>query len=234
MFRLLLLGFILFNTLQIVAPTPIYAMSLDDDEEDAEDVADLLAQAKKEGKNESFSKANALLKKAKMYGVSRDDTKEASRYVAGKKQARDDRLERKRKEKERLARVKREREKREERARLARQRQRQRKQSYSSSSSSSSSSLDYVMVTFNSVCGFSGCIDKNLHISGGPGSFSPSYSGAYSGAIHKGYNGLAGRYSWSAQLDRTVCSGSFYVSGRKRNITISIHKDCYGLYISEY
>ena len=219
--QFLLLYTLTFSLFYITLSTPTYAMSLDDDEEDAEDVADLLEQAKKEGKNESFSKANALLKKAKMYGVSIDDTKEASRYVTGKKQARDDRLERKRKEKERLARVKRERE---EKARLARQEQQ----------NSSSSSLNYVMVTFDSVCGFSGCIDKNLHISGGPGSFSPSYSGADVGAIHKGYNGLAGQYNWSAQFDRTVCSGSFYVSGRKRNITISIHKDCYGLYVSEY
>lgn len=95
-------------------------MSLDDEEEDAEDVADLLEQAKKEGKSESFTKANALLEQAKMYGVSQDDTQEASKYVAGKKKAKDDRLERERKEKERLTRVKRERE---ERARQDRERQ---------------------------------------------------------------------------------------------------------------
>jgi hypothetical protein len=69
-------------------------MSLDDEEEDAEDVADLLDRAKKEGKNESFTKANALLEQAKMYGVNKDDTQEASQYVAGKKKAKDDRLER--------------------------------------------------------------------------------------------------------------------------------------------
>ncbi len=122
MFRLLLLGFLLFNILQIIAPTPTYAMTLDDEEEDAEDVANLLEQAKKESKSESFSKANALLEKAKMYGVSKDDAQEASRYVAGKKQARDDRLERERKEKERVAKVKRERER---QARLAQQRDQQ-------------------------------------------------------------------------------------------------------------
>ena len=135
MFRLLLLGFLLLNIGEIILFTPIYAMSLDDEEEDAEDVADLLDQAKKEGKSESFTKANALLEQAKMYGVSQDDTQEASKYVAGKKKAKDDRLERERKEKERLARVKRERE---ERARQARQREQQ-SYNYSSSSYSGSS-----------------------------------------------------------------------------------------------
>ena len=133
MFRVILLGFLVFTVSSVVLPVPTYAMSLDDDEEDDEDVADLLAKAKSAGKSESFSKANALLNEAKMYGVSTDDTKEASAYVAGKKQARNDRLERERKEKERLARLKREKAERARQARLARQRQ----QSSSSSSYSS-------------------------------------------------------------------------------------------------
>jgi len=130
MFRVVLLGFLVFTVSCVLVPTATYAMSLDDDEEDAEDVADLLDQAKKAGKSESFSKANKLLEKAKMYGVSTDDTQEASRYVAGKKQAKDERLERERKEKERLARLKREKEKRARQARLARQRE---QESYSRS-----------------------------------------------------------------------------------------------------
>ncbi len=110
MFRVVLLGFLVFTVSCVLVPTSTYAMSLNDDEEDAEDVADLLDEAKKAGKSESFSKADSLLKKAKMYGVSSDDTQEASIYVAEKKQARDERLERERKEKERLARLKREKE----------------------------------------------------------------------------------------------------------------------------
>jgi len=106
--QLLLLYTLTFSLFYITLLTPTYAMSLDDDEEDAEDVAYLLEQAKKEGKSESFSKANTLLEKAKIYGVSKGETQEASIYVADKKQERDERLERKRKEKERLARVKRE------------------------------------------------------------------------------------------------------------------------------
>ena len=227
MFRIVLLGFLLFTVTYVVLPTQSYAMSLDDEEEDAEDVADLLDQAKKAGKSESFAKADELLKKAKMYGVSIDDTKDASQYVAGKKQAKEQRLEKERKEKERLAQLKREQEQRAREARLATQRQQ--------SSYGGSSSVDYVMVNFESVCGFVGCSDKNLRISGGPGSFSASYSGATSGAIHKGYNGqLAGQYHWSAQFDNEFCSGSFYVSGQKRNISLSIHKNCYGFYLNEY
>ena len=225
MFRVILLGFLVFTVSCVVVPTSSYAISLDDDEEDAEDVADLLSQAKKAGKSESFDKADELLKKAKMYGVKADEVKEVSNYIAKKKQQKKARLESQRKERERLARIKREKER---RARLARQRQ----QSYSSSSSSS---YDYVMVTFESVCGFNLCTDKNLHISGGPGNFSPSYSGAASGAINKGYNGkLEGRYNWSAQFDNEFCSGSFYVSGNKRNITLSIHRGCSDFYVSEY
>jgi len=136
--RYLLLSFLAFMTISTIIPTITYAMSLDDDEEDAEDVADLISQAKQEGKNESFDKANELLEKAKMYGVSIDDTKEATKYIADKKQTRDDRLERERKEKARLARLKRERKKREERARVARL-TRDRQQTTSSNSSSGGS-----------------------------------------------------------------------------------------------
>ncbi|MCF6206995.1 MAG: hypothetical protein L3J47_08925 [Sulfurovum sp.] len=122
MFRVILCGFLVFSALQVTLPTNIYAISLDDDEEDAEDVADLLAEVKKAAKSESFDKAGELLKKAKMYGISKDDIAEASNYVAKKKQAKADRLERERKERERLARLKREREERARRARLAAQR----------------------------------------------------------------------------------------------------------------
>ena len=99
MFKVVLLGFLIFSVAFVVVPKPVYAISLDDDEEDAEDVADLLSQAKKAGKSESFEKANALLKKAKMYGTSKTDVKDASKYISKKKKARDDRIERERKEK---------------------------------------------------------------------------------------------------------------------------------------
>jgi len=119
MFRMILLGFMLFSTLQVTLPSQCYAISLDDDEEDAEDVADLLEEAKRAGRNESFSKADELLKKAKMYGVSGSDVQETEHYVAQKKRAREARLERECKERERLARLKREREERVRRASVA-------------------------------------------------------------------------------------------------------------------
>ncbi len=119
MFRVILLGFLVFTVSCVVVPTSSYAISLDDDEEDAEDVADLLNQAKKAGESESFDKADELLKKAKMYGVKADEVKEVSNYIAKKKQEKKARLERQRKERERLARLKREREERERQARVS-------------------------------------------------------------------------------------------------------------------
>ncbi len=69
MVKVILWGFLVFTVSCVFVPTPTYAMSLDDDEEDAEDVADLLSQAKKADKSESFSEADKLLKKAEMYAV---------------------------------------------------------------------------------------------------------------------------------------------------------------------
>ena len=66
--RYLLTAFLALAVVYTLVPTPAYAISLDDDEEDAEDVADLLEKAKKAGKSESFSEADTLQKKAKMYG----------------------------------------------------------------------------------------------------------------------------------------------------------------------
>ena len=137
--NIILILFLLFGINNII-PTlssNAYAMSLDDDEEDAEDVQDLLDMAKKAGKNESFSKANELLKKAKQYSINNEDVNDIKNYVDVKKQKRDARLERARLvklEKQRLARLEREGQ---ERARLARI---EKEKVYSSSSSGYSSS----------------------------------------------------------------------------------------------
>ena len=143
MFRVILLGFLVFTVSSVVVSTNTYAISLDDDEEDAEDVADLLDEAKKAGKTESFDKADELLKKAKMYGVKTEDTKEVISYVAEKKQEKEARLERERKEKERLARLKREKEERERLAKI------ERESTYASSSSSHYSSSSNELKTYN-------------------------------------------------------------------------------------
>ncbi len=119
--RLVLYGFLALTVFYVALPTATYAVSLDDDEEDAEDVSDLLEQAKKAGANESFNTANILLKKAKMYGVNPDDTQEVVNYVTQKKQERKERLERERKERVRLSRLEREKEERERQASLSAQ-----------------------------------------------------------------------------------------------------------------
>jgi hypothetical protein len=213
------LGFLIFTVSCVVVSTPAYAISLDDDEEDAEDVADLLEQAKKAGKNESFGKADALLKKAKMYGVESSDVSETQSYVAIKKKQRDDRLERERKERERLARLKREREERARLARLARQRQQSQGSSYSSGGSiqlcvpsvpykccksyecsAKTASGKYATVKLDkdfvgdcytlSVYGGNGYGGANT-CSGANGSWSPSANGS------SGYtNGLANTVAW--------------------------------------
>lgn len=85
MFRVILLGFLIFTVSAVVVPTSIYAISLDDDEEDAEDVADLLDQAKEAAKSESFSKADALLEKAQIYGVESDEVATAKEYTQHRK-----------------------------------------------------------------------------------------------------------------------------------------------------
>ena len=94
MFRVILLGFLIFTFSFIVAPAPAYAISLDDDEEDTEDVEDLVQQAKKAADAESFAKADSLIKKAGDYQVSTDTVDETRKYIARKRQEREARLER--------------------------------------------------------------------------------------------------------------------------------------------
>ncbi len=180
----------------------------------------VLEHAKKAANDWEFEKADKLLKQAQNMAYAPDKVEAVGELIGKQRFAKS---EKERKEREALAEKKR-------KERLARKRQQERENQrrYSSSNSpgSSSSQLDYVMVNFSSTCGFALCSDKNLSISGGPGSFSPSFSGAASGAIHKGYNGLAGRYNWSAQLDNKTCSGSFNLSGRKRNLYLSVYDNC--------
>jgi hypothetical protein len=115
--EILLLCLFVFGVVSIMIPTQSYAISLDDDEEDREDVGDYLQSAKSAAKNENFSQAQSLLKKAKSHGVLLDDVKEVQNYIAQKKQAYENRLER-----ERQAKLERERQERERIARLERER----------------------------------------------------------------------------------------------------------------
>lgn len=103
------------------------------------------------------------------------------------------------------------------------QKQKERSQTYSSSSSNS-----YIQVRAECINGLIPCIEKDLHISGSPGRFEPSFNHAPSGTIHKGYNGeISGKYSFSVNFDDNICSGSFYISGSKKNYSINLGKDCH-------
>ena len=146
----------------------------------------VLEYAKKAANDWEFEKADKLLKQAKNMAYAPDKVEAVDELIGKQRFAKS---EKERKEREALAEKKRK-----EKLARARQRERENQRRYSSSNGGSSSQVDYVMVNFSSTCGFALCSDKNLRISGGPGSFSPSYSGAATGAIHKGYNGLAGRY----------------------------------------
>ena len=85
----------------------LYAMSLDDDEEDSEDVQDLLDKAKLQASKGNYSKAKSIIKEARKYGVDTDDVQEIYSDVDKKHKAYLAELQR-----QRVAREKREREER--------------------------------------------------------------------------------------------------------------------------
>ena len=138
--KVLVLGFLVFFVVYLVVSTPSYAISLDDEEEDVEDVAYLLDGAKKAGESESFSMANELLEKAKMYSINSNDIDEAEQLIVKKEKERDARL-----KKERLAKLEKQRQERERLARIEREEQ----DSYVSSSSSDYSSSSSESKTYD-------------------------------------------------------------------------------------
>lgn len=97
---------------------------------------------------------------------------------------------------------------------------------------------NYVMIQFDTTCGFlSPCVDHKLNVSGGPGSFSAGAGG--SGAIHKDGNGkISGMYHYTGTFKRngswSSCSGSFRLSGLKQNYTIRVYADCRDAGSSEF
>ncbi len=213
----LLLAFLSVGMAFIAVPTFCYAISLDDDEEDAEDVADLLKQAKKAGKSESFSEADTLLKKAEMYGVSTDDTQEASKYVAGKKQAREERLKKKRQAK--LEAQKRERER---QAVLSRQRAQH-------SNNVHITSWGYDYQTGDSIWGrndvklsngrsFYAWLNKQTY---GMKCYELFVQGGLTGSASNCSNSI--NNSWSA----SACGRSFLVTGDQVDVVKAIVNRCY-------
>lgn len=166
---------------------------------------ELLAQAKRAAKAKRFVAAQALLHEAQQKGYAPNKVAAVQQQINDSREAYAQEQERERQ--------------------AAAQRLAQQRANTRSSSGAGVSARAYVQVDFESVCGLSQCLDNNLQLSGGPGNFSAGYSGATSGGLHKGYNGLAGTYRWSAQVDNTVCSGSIYVSGSK-NVAIRVYKNC--------
>lgn len=101
-----------------------FAFSIKDiDKIDRLDREDYIKEAKQKANSENFSKAYALLKKAKKIGLDSTEYIDTKKYIQKKQKAYEARLERERKEKARLARLKKQREERERQARLQRQRQ---------------------------------------------------------------------------------------------------------------
>ena len=119
--KVLVLFFLFFSSFSVMFPVASYAICLDDEDEDIEDVSDLLVGVKNAVQSEEFSKAKALLKEAKRYAIMPEEIKEAESFVTKREKAYYARIEREKREKERLARLKREREERARRARLASQ-----------------------------------------------------------------------------------------------------------------
>jgi len=180
--------------------------------------SELLALAEQSAGNWNFSSASSYLSQAQEKGYSPDAIDATKRVISKHRDAYRENERRKEEERQRE----------EEQRRLAEAaRQRQ-----NSGGSSGGGSVDYVVVNFESVCGFALCSNKDVSMSGGPGSFTNN-TGA-SGTLLKGYNGLAGTYSWVGSFDNKVCSGTVRVSGTKRNLTIRAYDNCNDAGTSEY
>lgn len=119
-----------------IAVTPVYSMTLDDEDDDREDFEDYLEKVMKNADMENFSTADEYLEKAKKLGVNKNELEEAEKYVTQKKQERDARLAARRKAEE------------EARRQADAKQRRQSSSSGSSSSSSSGSSRGIIGITF--------------------------------------------------------------------------------------
>lgn len=208
-----------FLLLIVATPVPLFAdFGFDDlDEVMQSEQGDLLAKAKEAARNWNFNQAEDYLKQAQQKAYDPDAVANVTGVIAQNRQAYEAEQERKRREEE----------ERRQAELVAARAEEARQRAASARSTTNGSHPDYVMVNFESVCGLFACTDKNLNVSGGPGGFETSFSGAPSGSIHKGYNGgLAGSYQWSAQVDNNYCSGTFNISGEKANVYIKVYKDC--------
>jgi len=189
-------------------------MSFDDLQQlDQSEQSELLALSEQAANNWNFSSAEDYLSQAEEKGYAPDTIDHTKQVIRKQRQAY-------RKDQERKAEARR----RAEQRRLA--------QAQRSGGGTSGGNIDYVIVNFESVCGIFLCYDKDLSMSGGPGTFTNN-AGA-SGTITKGYNGLVGNYHWVGSFDNKVCSGTVHVSGRKRTLTIRVYDDCRDAGTSEF
>ena len=79
------------------------AISLDDEEEDMEDVEAYIRKAKSAAEADNFGDAEVYLEKAERFGIARDELKEARQYLSARRKERTERLVRQ--ERERQARL---------------------------------------------------------------------------------------------------------------------------------
>jgi hypothetical protein len=179
--------------------------SLDNDMDDADDFEEYISDAKISARNENFSSAYSYLEKARKLGVSRSELSNAKSYVSQKKEAYEEKIERERQ------------------ARLERERQERMAQQSQSYSGDSGNSLDYVMVNIECVGWF--CVAEKFKLSGGPGNVQDP-GNTSSTSIHDIGQGIAGRYSYSAKVGNKYCSGSFNISGARRNVRIGVMESC--------
>lgn len=179
--------------------------------------SELLELARSAARDWSFSSAEAYLAEARNKGYAPGDIAAVEAVIAHQ-QERQAEQQRREAEQRRLAEEARQREEQQRQARLAAR--------SGSGSSAGGGQVAYVMVQFDVTCGvLTACSASDLKVWGGPGHFEPTYSGASSGGIQKGYNGaLAGTYQWSGRISkRRACSGSFYISGTRSTYFLNVY-----------
>jgi len=217
--RVLLLSLLCFFSTAVMADFGFDEM----EELEQTEQSELLELARSAAGSWDFTRAGGYLEQARNKGYAPGEIAAVEAVIAHQQ---DRRAEQRRREAEqrRLAEEARQRE--QQQARQARQ---ARLAASRGGGGSGGSTVRYVMVDFDVVCGvLSICDARDLKVWGGPGNFSPSWSGSSSGAIHKGYNGaLAGSYQWSAGITRSrACSGSFSISGTRSSYMLRVYKSC--------
>ncbi len=207
--------------------TPLFAdddgFGFDDLEQiEASEQQELLQMAKEKAKAYDFSRAKDLIEQAENKAYSPDDIASAKKVLANakaKKQKEDE-------EKARLARL----------AEEKRQRELVRRQSSSSSSSSGGGYVNSVIVEGKAISGLFGTTYvKSINLSGGDGYYDKSNS-LSSINIFKGYNGIAGTYGYTLRLTNgvdKVCSGSVYIDGKHKWVTINVYVDSCEGYVNQ-